>query len=258
MIELGAVAVPAMVEGLREAGPDTRWAALCVLSQMDPKVDVPIPEIVRCLEDPDSAVRGTAAHALPRVGNTSELESVLRPLFVALKDKDRWVSDAAGLALTRIGEPALPALLAMLDDADPDTRDRAVHTLGSFMTTHIDYGASRAMKPQSRIDATRAALCAALRDRNDRVRAGAFAAFKLLGESSVPVLIAALDDPSTATRLGAVRTLGEMGHDAQASIEAIRRHRTDPDRQVRDAVEAATRAIEHSEYFETVVIPLEP
>jgi hypothetical protein len=49
-----------------------------------------------------------------------------------------------------------------------------------------------------------------------------------------------------------------MGHDAQAAIEPIRRHRTDPDRQVREAVEAATRDIEHSEYFDVMEIPLEP
>ena len=97
----------------------------------------------------------------------------------------------------------------------------------------------------------------ALGDGDDRIRSAASEVFRALGVEAVPDLITALDDPSTAIRHGAARTLGGMGNDARPAIDPLRKLRDDIDPNVRQAAEAAVRTIEQTDHFDLVIVPLE-
>jgi hypothetical protein len=48
-----------------------------------------------------------------------------------------------------------------------------------------------------------------------------------------------------------------MGNDARPAIDPLRKLRDDPDRNVRQAADAAARTIEQTDHFDTVIVPLE-
>jgi len=92
------------------------------------------------LQDKDTSARRTAAQSLGMIGDARAVE----PLIAALKDKDSnllWaelegkqtsVRLLAAKALSRIGTPAVEALIVALKDKDSDVRVLATKTLGEI------------------------------------------------------------------------------------------------------------------------------
>jgi HEAT repeat protein len=116
-------AVPALVEALRfwdvatseggvemlhDGDPKVRANALEILGQMIAKAAVPIPVLVRCLNDRDPEVREAAATDLASAGNRPEAVAAIPRLVAALWDQEELVSNAARNALCAIARPALP------------------------------------------------------------------------------------------------------------------------------------------------------
>jgi HEAT repeat protein len=104
--------------------------------------------LITTLKDPDKEVRRAAAQSLGKIGDARAVE----PLIAALKDKDTnplWaelegkrtsVRLLAARALSRIGTPAVEALIVALKDNDSDVRILAAKTLGEI-------GDARAVQP---------------------------------------------------------------------------------------------------------------
>jgi len=109
--------------------------------------------------------------------------------------------------LARIGEPARPALVEMVRDADPAVREVAVRTLGEI-------GAADSIQ----------VLAGALYDRDDRVRMEAGRALGAAGAGAIPVLLEALRFDDEGVRLAAVAGLAHLPPgDSSALGEALER-----------------------------------
>jgi HEAT repeat protein len=255
LAEIGAAAIPALLEVLRNNDPDARGAAMETLGMLKTKAAAELPQLIAGLNDPSPRVRAAAAQAVVEVG--PESAAVIAALAAALKDQDDLVSSTVYNALAKLGKPAFPALLASTRDDDPAVRNAAVGLLTMMATPGTFRPDGSPFDSPHPSQAIRAALRSALGDRDERIRSGASEALKDVGEPVVPDLVAALDDPSPTIRSGAARTLGALANSAREALAPLHRHRDDPDAEARRAVEVAIHAIEEREHFEVQSIPME-
>ncbi len=218
-------------------------------------LDVPsaTPEVLRCLEDPEPAVRSLACAALSRVGGPGALAA----LFACLDDPEARVFQAAVSAVEVIGGPeALTRALAAVRSPDSGARLGALLILahGAYpegLRDLIEASADpdervreAAIHGLARFDdpAARATLLAAAAHPSDRARA---AAMRALGQGApdagaLAALLGGLADRSAWVRYYACQALGRLG-DAGAADAVIALLR-DPAGQVRiAAVEALGR-----------------
>ncbi len=256
LVQIGAAAVPPLLELLRDHDPDARIAAMETLGKFGTRATAAIPQLIAGLSDREPRIRVAAAQSLVEIG--LENGEVISALVALLKDPNEEISSAACDSLLRLGKPALPAILVMARDEDAAVRKLAV-TLLEFMAspTFVFPGESQDHM-RDRSQAVRSALRSALGDRDERVRSGASATLQKLGESAVPDLVSALDDPLRAIRIGAARTLAALGNDARDALGPLRRRRNDADPVVRRAIDAAVGAIEQSDHFEVVTTQVGP
>jgi HEAT repeat protein len=115
--------------------------------------------------------------------------------------RDWGVRDTAADALGRIGDAAVPALIAALEDPDRDVRTQATRAL-----------ARMGAKAESAIPA----LIEALNDDDKEVRQGAARALGQIGplaDEAVPALVQALRDPRNKATEEAVETEVEIDED---------------------------------------------
>jgi HEAT repeat protein len=129
LVELGATAVPALVEALGQQSLNLRiWSARILGAIGDPLAVEPL---LLQLEDPRAEVRGAAIEAL---GQLADPRGVQVLGSVLLRDPTPQVRAAAARALGRVGHPdSLDPLLLALGDSDHWTRVRviaAVEALG--------------------------------------------------------------------------------------------------------------------------------
>ncbi len=108
-------------------------------------------------------------------------------LLAALGDPSYLVRDAASHALTVIGKPALPAIMATLRDGDPTARTAAVQTLARMGSIWPGSSKEVSDRDRERAQAARQAMRAALGDSSERVRSGASEALKGLGVRWFPI-----------------------------------------------------------------------
>jgi len=154
-VEIGAPAVPPLIDALRDEDPDVRRAAAEALGQIaarqaDAAVGARAAEPLGVLLRQDPHARQAAAGVLGRIGAPA-----VRPLIAALEQEggDEQVRDAATGALAQIGPPAVEALIAAL--GHKQARTAAARALGQIGAQQPDPAAlARAVKP----------LTAALRD----------------------------------------------------------------------------------------------
>ena len=126
-----------------------------------------------------------------------------------LRSADAGVSGNAARELINVGEPAVPALAALLKDSEPRVRRAAASTL---------WGLGTRMGPAV------PNLAETLRDPDPDVRLSAAMALESAGShasAAVPALIAALKDSEVQVRLYACKALGAAGPSARAAIPAL-------------------------------------
>ena len=119
LARLGPVAVPGLIDVLRDGKPAVRVAALEILARIEPKTVLPIGEIVRCLDDRAYEVRVAAALALASADRLSEASAAVPLLMAALDDVVEDVTDDYTTELNAIGKSPVPALVERLRDRDP-------------------------------------------------------------------------------------------------------------------------------------------
>jgi HEAT repeat protein len=148
--------------------------------------------LLTLLGDASWRVRSAAVERIVASGRAAE---ILPPLLRALSGGGSvGVRDAASVALTRVGEPAVLPLISRLDGPDSDLRQAAAHVLGAI-------GDRRAVAP----------LAARLADHDPNVRAGAAEALgKIGGPEAGATLLAALDSDEHTLRLSAIESLLAM------------------------------------------------
>ncbi len=172
--------------------------------------------LIRLLNHKDPDVQYEAAGAIGDIGDSSAVE----PLIAALKNNElsgvRW---KAAEALSKLGAPAVDALIGALRHSDDDVRWKAAISLGEI-------GDQRAIDPLIRL------LC----DDDRFVKGRAAYALGLIGEPAVDPLLRALREGDGNLRWGAAIALGKI-RDPRA-IEPLIRALADKYENVR--AEAAT------------------
>ncbi len=122
LVTLGAEALPALLDLAHSPDPDQRWWAVRALAET-PRTRTE--ELFPFLSDSSAEVRQAAALAL----STRADESAVPALIHALYDEDSMVAGLAGNALGRVGAPAVPALLEVLNDAPQAVRIQVLRAL---------------------------------------------------------------------------------------------------------------------------------
>ena len=158
---------------LIDADPDRRWWAVRVLAATGGAEAGNL--LVSRLSDTDEATRCAAALGLGQLRTVAAIPA----LAVLLDDSHGWVRDTAADALAMIGEPALPALVEMLNDGPDGARVRAAGSLRRIVVGALtDYQTSE-FEPQ--FWPAIGALFTALNDPNRLVRHNAYEALDQLG-----------------------------------------------------------------------------
>ncbi len=119
----GQPAVAALRWLISGANSDARWWAVRALAEIK-DVQVP-PLLVLFLSDEDAAVRQCAALALFQQPDPW----IASDLIAALSNEDRLFAHLAANALSAIGQPAVPALLAVLQNGTQVARLEAARAL---------------------------------------------------------------------------------------------------------------------------------
>jgi HEAT repeat protein len=125
LIELGEDAIPALLDLTRSVEADHRWWALRVLAQTP---QARAEWLIPFLRDPADDVRQCAALGLALKPDDSAIE----PLIQALRDEDSMVSSLAVNALIKIGKPAAPALIEVVQGAPQSARIHALRALAEI------------------------------------------------------------------------------------------------------------------------------
>ena len=125
LIDLGAEAIPALLDLTRSSDVDQRWWSLRVLAQ-SPHAQAEW--LVPFLSDPAREVRQCAALGLAIKPD----DSAVQPLVQALSDEDSMVSSLAVNALVKIGNAAVPSLIEVVKSASQSARIHALRALAEI------------------------------------------------------------------------------------------------------------------------------
>ena len=127
LADLGAAAVPPLVDLLQDSDQDARWWAARTLAACGPAVDATAREaLMVALEDPTPEVRACAALALGELRATAAVDALAQ----RLGDEDALVASVAGAALACMGEAAIAVLVeVLLGGGAPRGRILAVRAL---------------------------------------------------------------------------------------------------------------------------------
>jgi HEAT repeat protein len=149
-------AVPALIEALKDGGEHVRSRAAEALGAIGD--DTAVPALIVALKDSDEYVRKRATEALVKIGKPA-----VPALIAALKNGNKHVAEALGAigddaavpalivelnwwsgehvrksateALVKIGKPAVPALIAALNDSNSGVRGGAAKALEAIGDT---------------------------------------------------------------------------------------------------------------------------
>jgi HEAT repeat protein len=159
-----------------------------------------------------------------------DLAAQIASKIADLKSADQDVSGQANLALIRIGEPAVPAVVELLGSDDAQLRARAASTLWGMGSK------GKAAVP---------ALASTLADPDMEVRVASAMALEGIGpdaKEAVPALVRALKDREGRVRQWAAKALGKIGPAAKDALPAlVEASKFDP---IRPAVEEAISQIQ--------------
>jgi HEAT repeat protein len=170
--DTAAQAVELLVEGMQSDDAHSRRMAARALGELKASPEIVIPALVKALKDSDQTVVGNAIDALTSLG-----PQVAPRAAAALQNKD--LRTYAVRVLARLGgdaKEAVPALIAVLQDPDPEFVREAQFALGN-----IGPAAASAVP----------ALLRSLSSDNERVRNSAFYAIGHIGpaaKEAVPTL----------------------------------------------------------------------
>jgi len=146
--------------------------------------------LILALKNRDPKIQYDAAEALGEVGDSRAVE----PLVTALKNDEfsgvRW---KAAEALSKLGSPAVPALIGALRHDDDDVRWKAALALGEI-------GDPQAIEP----------LILLLCDKDRFVKSHAALALGVIGDPAVDPLLRALREGDGNLRWGAAIALGKI------------------------------------------------
>jgi HEAT repeat protein len=125
LVQMGEAAIPPLLELTRSNDADIRWWAVRALAASP---HTRTSDLLPFLRDPAPEVRAAAALALCAHPG----EAAVQPLIRALADEDPLTAGLAGNALAKTGNPAVPGLLKVMEEAGNDVRILALRALSEI------------------------------------------------------------------------------------------------------------------------------
>lgn len=191
LVAIGNSAVPLLLPALSDKRLQVRLAAVYILGQL--KAAAAVPALLEMLNDAVNKVRTLVARALGNIGDPRAVKPLISLLERSVRADPNTFTYA--MALGRLGQPALPALLGALQHMEVAIREAAAWALSLIPTSE-----------------SIPSLVQALEDPSPLVRRGAAYTLGRIGdERAVAALIRTLSDEDTATRIQAIRALGRLG-----------------------------------------------
>ncbi len=220
-----------LIEAAKGANGPLRRAIIDALLQLGADNKTTIPVFVDALDDSDRDARRGACQALAKFGPEAKKAAAAK-LAEVLSDVDKDVRKQAAIALGKMGPLPKEALLALVEaarDEDKDVRDKAFDTLGGLGPD------AKAAIPK---------LIGLFKEKDREIGRRAAITLGKIGKEAVPELVKALDDPNRQIRLGAIRSLGEIGPDAKSAIKYLLRLKAlDPDPEIQLEIDTALERI---------------
>lgn len=229
---IGAAAVPRLIDAVASPNPDVRLAAVDALRRVEPAYLVSaVPALTRALGD--EALQFYAADALSEIGPAAVTAA---PVLASLL-REESVDWPVRAALANIGEGAVPSLIAVLESRDPQGQANAVQVLaqigpgaaaavpalramlGQNAATLEVVRALGAIGPEAR--AATPDLLPLLESDHQPTRLIAALALGNIGPDAVPKLIELLQRGDSQVQVLAALSLGQMGPAAQAAVPAL-------------------------------------
>ncbi len=187
----------AVLEQLKN--PDVSARKKAVFQAGEQKIPEYIPVLIDLLKnDSDNVVRNSAARALGKMGDPSQISNILDALEHALEDEDIHVKANACWSLGRISDPRVIPLLERM--VSPDQR---VYTMGAGNTGLVsETEASEKIKEEGMKS-------------SDVIVEAVKALGNLKDPAGIPALIKAIgDEEDGSVRCAAALAMGKIGHES--------------------------------------------
>jgi HEAT repeat protein len=202
---MGKEAVDPLAKGLQSENPRVRRTCLQALGSMGPEANASGPALAKTLKDESFLVRRKGAETLMLTqAQSPEIRAAL--LQAIQHDDDPEVRRLAAEALGKSGQEALPDLLRLLQDRNPDHRFHAAVAL-----REIGPEAVSAVKPLAKM----------LRESEEDLRQAAADCLGAIGKKALENLLDALQDSHAETRQAAASGLAVMGKAADKAVEPL-------------------------------------
>ena len=137
----GEPAVPTLIDAMQATDDSVRANATFALADMGKAAQEALPALTRAAQDPDEWVRRNATEGLGLIGQQVsediDLSEGVQVLTTRLQDDHYAVRDNAARSLAKLGtlaEPAIPALVAQLEDENRYVRFHAALALKEIKT----------------------------------------------------------------------------------------------------------------------------
>ena len=243
-------AVAALALALQDSDPGVKAAAADALSAIGPGAAAAAPAVVSSLGRSDFRDPAVLVDILGHIGAARpEVAATLVQIIVNKGDTE--IAGRSADALTRIGAPAVPALIEALNDgscaavkvvqAIGPAAAASAPSLVRLLSDH-DHALCPAVSPALAAilgDSARPVLARAANDPDPKVRKEAISAIgglKAGFDQLAPVLLPALGDPEASVRVEAIHALARF----DAARPALEKARLDPDQAVQRAAKRAT------------------
>lgn len=204
------IVVPALVQATRDDAAEVRLAAIKSLGQIGPGAKDAVPDLISFYQDQNDSeeIRKAAVVSLGEMESAAH-DAVPVMVKALAEDESFALSGHIQMAMTRMGPAAVPGLIQLLHDENPDVRAHAAVAINWI-------------GPSAR-DAV-PALIRSLQDNAKSVRQGAALALLRIGpdaKDAVPALAKALQDEAPDVRRVAAMALKEVDI-AAASAEPVK------------------------------------
>ncbi len=221
------LAVPTLVEGLKEKNSDLKMQAAHALSLRGLREDEVLPIFLDGLKSATASIRRQAIESIQRYG-VKAAKAAGPALINALDDADDSVCGQAMAALRIVGaqpKELFPAMVKVLRRKDTSLHQAASQIIFQVGPTAIDELVTLLKKEDA-----------------PGVRLACLQTLAMVGppaKDALPELVKALDDPAARARMTAARALGNIGPAAKNAEDALKKAAQDADVNVQQIARAA-------------------